>query len=185
MTKNAPPIAISSSGNSFATVAIELSRTPSVTPRRLTSDQNTNAADQDGGRRMAGPDSAGTSWPMLAANTVDTAAVANVPSIHSSTPERKPAYGPNAVPTYAYGPPVSDDAAAGVGDAQHDQPHRDRAHQVGDRRRGAERAGDVRRQPEDAAADRDVDDAGGQTERADRADQRIPSRRICIRAIVC
>lgn len=38
-TKNAPPMATINSGSSFATVAIELSRTPSVTPRRLMSDQ--------------------------------------------------------------------------------------------------------------------------------------------------
>ena len=36
---------------------------------------------------------------MLDANTVETAAVANVPSIHSNTPERNPAYGPKAAPT--------------------------------------------------------------------------------------
>ena len=54
------------------------------------------------------PARAGTSRPTLDASTVDTAAVANVPSIHNSTPEMKPAYPPNAVPTYAYGPPVSD-----------------------------------------------------------------------------
>ena len=36
------------------------------------------------------PERAGTSCAMLDANTVETAAVANVPSIHSNTPERKP-----------------------------------------------------------------------------------------------
>ena len=37
--KNMPPMATSNSGRSFATVAIEFSRTPSVTPRRFTIDQ--------------------------------------------------------------------------------------------------------------------------------------------------
>ena len=98
-TKNSPPTAISISGNSLATVAIVLSRTPSVTPRRLINDQNTNATTRIAVVREPVRTSAGTSWPMLDANTVDTAAVANVPSIHSSTPERNPAYGPNAAPT--------------------------------------------------------------------------------------
>ena len=40
LMKNAPPTATSSSGSSLATVAIEFSRTPRVTPRRLTTDQN-------------------------------------------------------------------------------------------------------------------------------------------------
>ena len=40
LTKKAPPTATSSSGNSFAIVAIEFSRTLRVTPRKLTNDQN-------------------------------------------------------------------------------------------------------------------------------------------------
>ena len=47
--------------------------------------------DEHSGRASALPDNAGTSSPMLAANTDDTAAVANMPSIHSSTPEMNPA----------------------------------------------------------------------------------------------
>ena len=95
--KKSPPIATSSSGSSFATVAIEFSRTPSDTPRRLISVQNPNATTRMPISIMR-PASAGTSSPRLAAKTVDTAAVANVPNIHRSTPDRKPANGPKAVP---------------------------------------------------------------------------------------
>ena len=48
---------------------------------------------------MPRPASDGISSPRLEAKTVATAAVANVPSIHSSAPDKNPAYGPNAVPT--------------------------------------------------------------------------------------
>ena len=89
LMKKAPPTATSTSGSSFATVAIEFKRTPSVTPRKLTIDQNANAATRTA-IDATGPDSAGTSWPTLAENTVDTAAVAKVPSMYSSTPDRKP-----------------------------------------------------------------------------------------------
>ena len=69
-----------------------------ATPRRLTSDQKAKAATRIA-ISIQRPASAGTSRPRLDANTVATAAVANVPSIQSSTPEMKPTYGPNAVPT--------------------------------------------------------------------------------------
>ena len=68
-------------------------------------------------------------------------------------------------------------AAARVRDAQHDQPHRHRADDVGDRRSGTEGAGDAGRQAEDAAADGDVDDGGGEAERADGPEQRLRHRR--------
>jgi hypothetical protein len=99
-TKNAPPTAMSSSGASLATVAMELSLTPSPTLRTLTMVQKakTNARTAVCAAGAARP---GTSTPTLDENTVATAAVANVPSIHSSTPERNPAYDPNAVPIYA------------------------------------------------------------------------------------
>ena len=97
-TKNMPAAAIRINGNSLATVAMVLSRTPSVTPRRLITDQNTNAATSSV-VVATHPEKPGTSCARLLANTVETAAVANVPSIHSSTPERNPANGPNAVPT--------------------------------------------------------------------------------------
>jgi hypothetical protein len=89
-TANAPPTTTSSSGNSFAAVATEFSREPSVTPRRLTSDQKVNTTARIRAS-IARPASAGTSRPMPDANTVATAAVANTPVIHSRTPERNPA----------------------------------------------------------------------------------------------
>src|SRR5687768_3575557 len=98
LTKNAPPMATRSSGSSLATVAIEFRRTLNVTPRKLMNDQKAYAATNTTAD-AARPASAGTSCPTLAANTVETAAVANVPSMNSRTPEIKPKYGPNAVPT--------------------------------------------------------------------------------------
>ena len=44
--------------------------------------------------------------PSDAANTVETAARAKVPTSQSMTPHRKPTNGPNATSAYAYGPPV-------------------------------------------------------------------------------
>ncbi len=89
-TKNMPATAINTSGSSFATVIAVLSRTPSVTPRMLTHDQNPNATTRIAAC-IALPDNAGSSSPMLNAITDDTAAVANTPIIHNSTPERNPA----------------------------------------------------------------------------------------------
>jgi hypothetical protein len=57
-------------------------------------------------------------------------------------------------------------AAPGIGDAEHDERHGRGAHEIGDGRRRTKRAGDVRRQAEDAAAHGDVDDRGSQAERA-------------------
>ena len=88
-TKNRPATAISTSGTSLATVIVVLSRTPSVTPRRLTIDQNPNATTRTA-MCIALPDNPSSSVT-LAAITDDTAAVANTPIIHSSTPEMNPA----------------------------------------------------------------------------------------------
>ena len=71
------------------------------------------------------------------------------------------------------GAPGQRHPAPRVGDAEHDQSHGGRTHEVGDRSRGTECAGDAGRQAEDAAADGDVDDGGGETERADRAHERL------------
>ena len=62
---------------------------------------------------------------------------------------------------------------SGVGNAVDDERHRGGADQVGDRRGGAQRGGDVARQPEDTAADRDVDDGRGERQRADAANERL------------
>jgi hypothetical protein len=59
------------------------------------------------------------------------------------------------------------DATARFGHAQHDETHRDGAEQVRQRRGGAELGGHVGRHAKNAAADRDVEDAGAQCERAD------------------
>ena len=175
LTKNAPPTATSSSGSSLATVAIELSRTPSVTPRRLTSDQNANAAtrtaivaSRSGQRRHEQTEARRKHRRHRRGGER-----AEHPQQHAG---EESGVGPERRADVGVRPAGQRHAAAGIGDAQHDQPHRDRADQVGDRRRGAERAGDVGRQAEDAAADRDVDDAGGQAERADGADQRFARR---------
>ena len=72
-------------------------------------------------------------------------------------------------------------AAAGVRDAEHDEAHGDGAHQVGQRRGRAERAGDEGRQAKDAAADGDVDDACGKAQRADGTNQRF-TLRPCLRS---
>ena len=69
------------------------------------------------------------------------------------------------------------DSTSRVRDAQHDESHRDRADEIRNRRCRAERTGNVRWQAEDTAANRDVDDGRGQSERADGANQRIPARR--------
>src|SRR5206468_157132 len=54
------------------------------------------------------------------------------------------------------------DAAAGLGEAERDQPHDRGADQIGDRRARSQRCGDAGRKTKDAAADGDVDDTGGQ-----------------------
>ena len=73
-------------------------------------------------------------------------------------------------------------AAARVRDAQHDQPHRHGADEVGDWRRGPEGAGDAGRQAEDAAADGDVDDGSGEAERTDGPKQRLGRKRRRLRS---
>ena len=87
---------MSSRGASLATVAAAFNRAARATPCMFTTAQNPNVASSTPGCHGA---RAGTSCPTLAANTVATAAVANTPSIHSSTPERNAAYGPSAAPT--------------------------------------------------------------------------------------
>ena len=143
-----------------------------MTPRRLTTDQNAKAATRTP-ISIPRPASAGTSSPTLEASTVDTAAVANVPSIHSRTPERKPGIWAERRTDVRVRSAGQRHAASRVGDTQHDEAHGDRADQVGQRRGGAERAGDTRGKAEDAAADRDVDDRGGEAKGADDADERL------------
>ena len=170
--KNAPPMATSSSGRSFATVAMEFSRAPSVTPRRLTRDQNANAATRMA-ISMPRPASGGTSSPRLDANTVDDRRGrkrAQHPQQHAGheadvRSERGADIGVR--------PAGERHAAAGIRDAEHDEAHRDGADEIRDRCGRAERAGHVGRQTEDAAADRDVDDGRGQSQRADRTDERL------------
>ena len=61
------------------------------------------------------------------------------------------------------------DAAPGLGHAQNDQAHHQGTEQVGHECGRAERRRHVGGQPEDAGADGEVDDAGGERERADGA----------------
>ena len=81
-------------------MATALSRAPSETPRRFTTDQKAKTTTSVTAS-ISRPPSTGTSRPMPEANTVATAAVAKIPVIQSRMPERNPAYGPKAVPTYA------------------------------------------------------------------------------------
>ncbi len=74
----------------MAAVAIPLSREPCETPAMFTLDQNTSATEIVSAV-PALPDSDGTSTPSVEEKIVATAAVANVPSSQSRTPDRKPA----------------------------------------------------------------------------------------------
>src|ERR1700752_1426964 len=93
------------SGTTFAIVAMPLTDDPSAAPRMLTTarlpyDTMSNAA------RGSGPPRPGTRAATASANTVATAPIATVMPSQSNTPQRNPAYEPNAVSTYAYGPPL-------------------------------------------------------------------------------
>ena len=76
------------------------------------------------------------------------------------------------------GPAGQVDAAAGLGEAEDDEAHGDRADEVGEGGRRPEPARHVRGQTEDPSAHGDVDDAGGEPEHADRAQEgRLGDRR--------
>ena len=64
------------------------------------------------------------------------------------------------------------DAAARFGEAEDDEPHRDGAHEVRERRGGPERRRGGGGKPKDSAADREVDDARRETPDAEGANER-------------
>ena len=108
--------------------------------------------------------SAGTSAPRLAISTVATAAIANVSTIHSRNPRGTPRTA-RTRPRHRHTGRRSARRGSRPRPCKNDEAHREGAEQVGDERGRAERRRHVGRQPEDAAADRDVDDAGGERER--------------------
>ena len=76
--------------------------------------------------------SAGTSAPRFAISTVATAAIANVSTIHSRKPARKPDERPERDLDIGVEAAGQRDAAPGLGHAQNDEAHRQGAEQVGD-----------------------------------------------------
>ena len=174
--KNAPATATSRSGRSFATVAIELRRTPSATPRRLITDQKAKREDEDGrfhgaaaqcrhqepqARRKHGRDRGGSKGP-------------EHPQQHARDEAR---VGPERSADIGVGTAGQRDTAAGIGNTQHDESHGECAHQIRSRGRRAQRCRHIRGQPEDAAADGDVDNRGRQPERPHDANERLVALR--------
>src|SRR5829696_7497747 len=103
---NSPTTTSSTSGSSLATVATALNRVTPATPRMFAAARPTSTA-AIATRRPLAP-SAGTRASSESAKKLETADSASVIPTHSIAPETKPTNGPNAVPTYAYGPPVID-----------------------------------------------------------------------------
>ena len=93
----------------------------------------------------------GTIWATLAASTTATAEVASVPVIQRGT---RPEAGqrPQRHLDVRVGAAGCVHAAARLGQAEHDEPHGQRAGDEGDGRGRAEQARGVRGQAEDAAA---------------------------------
>jgi hypothetical protein len=89
-----------SSGINLATVATVFRRAPSATPCIFTTDQNVSVATSTA-IWPVGPPRIGTSPPTVEANTVATAAPPNSPTSNSNMPDKKPTYGPSAMPMYA------------------------------------------------------------------------------------
>ena len=169
--KSTPASTRSRSGSSFATVAMPLSRLPCFTPRMLTvatvaklAMSSSAAHDRllehreqlRGVRREHGAhrgDGRGAEQPdQHAGEKADVGTERELDVRVRAAGER--------------------DAAARFGEAEHDESHRDRAHDVRERGRGAECGSDVGREAEDAAADGDVDDACGERPRADGPNER-------------
>ena len=84
--KNTPMATNAMSGSSLATLATTMSLVPCSTPRMFTHASSTNMATMTGTRMDGKPKSA----PSPSAKADATPATAVVPSIHSSTPARKP-----------------------------------------------------------------------------------------------
>jgi len=95
------------SGSSFAIVITSTSPTPGFTPRTFTAARPANRAAITIARTF-GAAAPGQSAPTEPANALATEATAKVAMRKYKTPARNPNNGPNATPTYAYRPPVSE-----------------------------------------------------------------------------
>src|SRR5882762_9442087 len=102
--KNAPTTISSTSGVSFAIVATVLKRVTPRTPRAFAAASATSTTTS--AMRLPISPIDGTTASRASAKNEETADIAKVIPTQSSAPLMNPTNGPNAVSTYAYGPPV-------------------------------------------------------------------------------
>ena len=149
-----------------------LSRLPCFTPRMLIVATIAKLATSSSAAHRPAARTPETACAAFVANTVLTAATAVVPSSQIENAGEKADVRTERELDVRVRPAGERDTTSGFSEAEHDQPHRDRAHDVGDRRGSTERVSDVGWKTEDAAADRDVDDAGRERPRTDRTNER-------------
>ena len=166
-------------GTSFATVIAVLKRLAPRTPTTLSAASAASTMTSSGIRRP-GDAIAGTRDPSASAKKEATAAAATVIADHSMNPAKNPTAGPSDRSTNAYTPPVSETRLPASAKQRTMRPI------VTAHTRYAMGAAGPRTpaiggwQAEDAAADRDVDDARGHPPGPEGADQRPLAARAAL-----